>query len=668
MTVLNADDTPAPGYTVSTSAAPGSPQPIPISGGLTATYSTMGTRPATTDNDGLATLTLLGTGSQGTLAIAKTGAPTINHPYTATGNTTLTVKLTSGVSVSGRVLVGGAPKASASVALYCGGSSANALTDDQGRFTVSVLPSGSCSMSISSYLTGPNFSANVTGITATTDTTLPDVDVPSHTLTVTVLNADDTPAPGYTVSTSAAPGSPQPIPISGGLTATYSTMGTRPATTDNDGLATLTLLGTGSQGTLAIAKTGTPTINHPYTATGNTTLTVFVSGGGWVIVPGDPQDYTDLDNVTAGIEAQVPSLPGSSTANGDGNGDGTPDAQQANVASLPILGNTTTPAGSGFVTIAAPTGTELTNVYTIDTADTTDPIPSPPSGMSLPEGLAQFVVEGVPLGSDQVITIFTSSTVGVNGYAKYDPAQGWSLLPSDRVTILDDRVEITLTDGGVGDADGSVNGEIDDPGMVALVNDTTAPDIQISGVVDGATYLLGEATPTCSAADALVGVNDDGCVGTIAPSSGVGTVTYTAHATDRSGNTATNSVTYTVHYRFDGFLQPINDTSVTPELQRSVFRAGSTVPVKFQLKRADGTLVTPAISPRWITPIQGPTSTATPNEATSADTPSIGSTFELTDDQWHYNWRTKGVATGYTYRIGVALDDGTIRTVVIALR
>ena len=179
VTVLNADDTPAPGYTVSTSAAPGSPQPMPISGGLTATYSTMGTRPATTDNDGLATLTLLGTGSQGTLAIAKTGTPTINHPYTATGNTTLTVKLTSGVSVSGRVLVGGAPKASASVALYCGGSSANALTDDQGRFTVSVLPSGSCSMSISSYLTGPNFSANVTGITATTDTPCPTLTSPA---------------------------------------------------------------------------------------------------------------------------------------------------------------------------------------------------------------------------------------------------------------------------------------------------------------------------------------------------------------------------------------------------------------------------------------------------------------------------------------------------------
>ena len=574
VTVLNADDTPAPGYTVSTSGAPGSPQPLPISGGLSATYSTMGTRPATTDTTGVATLTLLGTGSQGTLAIAKTGTPTINHPYTATGNTPLTVKLTAGVSVSGRVLVGGQPQPSAGVSLYCGASSANGLTDQQGRFTVSVLPSGSCSMSISSYLTGPNFSATVTGITATTDVTLPDLNVPSHTLTVTVLNADDTPAPGYTVSTSGAPGSPQPLPISGGLTATYSTMGTRPATTDTTGVATLTLLGTGSQGTLAIAKTGTPTINHPYTATGNTPLTVFVSGGIWVVVPVDPQDYTDQDNITAGVEALVPSLPGSTTTNGDGNGDGTADAQQANVASLPILGSTE-PGANDFVTVAAPGDTKLTNVHT-QSPDSLEATNELPGGASLPEGLTAFKVElpEGPTGQDVIISIFTGSTDGVVGYAKLTPGPNgglgtWSLLPNDRVTIYPNRVEIRLTDGGIGDADGVANGVIDDPGGPVIFTDSTPPTITIH--VEGdeepvtppllPTFLLGaEPTLSCSATDELSGL-DGPCSTELVGgnANGVGTFTYTATARDKAGNAATATFQYRVIYRVDGFAQPIND-------------------------------------------------------------------------------------------------------------
>ena len=37
--------------------------------------------------------------------------------------------------------------------------------------------------------------------------------------------------------------------------------------------------------------------------------------------------------------------------------------------------------------------------------------------------------------------------------------------------ILDDRVILHLTDGGWGDADGTVNGEISDPGAVSVASD-----------------------------------------------------------------------------------------------------------------------------------------------------------------------------------------------------
>jgi hypothetical protein len=57
----------------------------------------------------------------------------------------------------------------------------------------------------------------------------------------------------------------------------------------------------------------------------------------------------------------------------------------------------------------------------------------------------------------------------VSGYAKFQ-ADSWSILPADRVAIFADRVEITLTDGGLGDADGVPNGEIVDPGGVVVAD------------------------------------------------------------------------------------------------------------------------------------------------------------------------------------------------------
>ena len=46
-------------------------------------------------------------------------------------------------------------------------------------------------------------------------------------------------------------------------------------------------------------------------------------------------------------------------------------------------------------------------------------------------------------------------------------------------------------------------------------------------------------------------------------------------------------------YRFDGFLQPINDTAHQVGTSTSIFKAGSTVPVKLVLKDAAGNLVQP---------------------------------------------------------------------------
>ncbi len=367
--------------------------------------------------------------------------------------------------------------------------------------------------------------------------------------------------------------------------------------------------------------------------------------------------------------------------------------------------------------------------------------------------MTNLVLKGVEKGTDQTISIFTASTQDVTGYAKYDPnTKLWSLLPDDRVEIFGNRVEVTLTDGGIGDDDGEANGRISDPGGIAIVRnldtvapavtgqttrqpnlngwynddvavewtatdpepssggvanpadtvvtgegadltaesaevcdtagncsagmvegikiDRTKPTVNLSGVENGKTYTLG-AVPaaTCTAGDALSGV-DGQCTTTLTGgnANGVGEYTLEATATDKAGNARTASITYRVVYRFNGFQQPINDPLLVPSAPRSVFKSGSTVPVKFQVKRADGTLVDPLTAPEWLTPEKGNATAASVNEEVWTEPATSGTQFAKTGDQWHYNWKTKGVAAGFTYRIGVRLDDGTKHYVVVAAR
>ena len=137
--------------------------------------------------------------------------------------------------------------------------------------------------------------------------------------------------------------------------------------------------------------------------------------------------------------------------------------------------------------------------------------------------------------------------------------------------------------------------------------DQEKPTLTTAGVnVQGATYTLG-AVPaaTCSATDSLSGLAS--CTVTVSGgnANGVGTFTYTATATDKAGNTSTVTGTFKVIYRFDGFLQPINDTAHQIGTTTSIFKAGSTVPAKFQVKKSDGTRRPSGHRPRLADPGQG---------------------------------------------------------------
>lgn len=182
----------------------------------------------------------------------------------------------------------------------------------------------------------------------------------------------------------------------------------------------------------------------------------------------------------------------------------------------------------------------------------------------------------------------------------------------------------------------------------------------LSGFVNGDTATSSDVTGTPS------------CTTTAASSSPVGTYPITCTIGTLSSNnyefTTFIGGTLRIMYRFDGFLQPINDTAHQIGQDLSVFKAGSTIPVKLQLKKADGTVVQAATPPLWLSPQKGSAMNVSVDESFYTDPATSGNTFVWEGTQYHYNWSTKGLQAGFWYRIYAQLDDGTVRSVVIGLR
>lgn len=136
----------------------------------------------------------------------------------------------------------------------------------------------------------------------------------------------------------------------------------------------------------------------------------------------------------------------------DVDGDGQADEEQPNAQILQ------SPVSDDFLTVTWSDGV-------VDNVEASGPVADPPLGYALPHGLLSFEVSGVVPGATVTITVYLESTAGIIGYAKYHD-DTWSILPAEFVDVFEDRVEVALTDGGVGDDDGVENGIIVDPGGV----------------------------------------------------------------------------------------------------------------------------------------------------------------------------------------------------------
>jgi len=146
--------------------------------------------------------------------------------------------------------------------------------------------------------------------------------------------------------------------------------------------------------------------------------------------------------------------------------------------------------------------------------------------------------------------------------------------------------------------------------------------------------------------------------------SSVGPKAFTVLTTDVAGNTREVQVAYRVVYTYGKVLQPIEDDG------SSVFKAGSTVPVKFGLWDWSGASVgtaTATISYRSFDP--GTVAGDPQSESGTTASPSGGSQlrWDSKAQQYVFNLSTKQMKPG-TYQLLVTLDDGKRYSAVINLK
>jgi probable HAF family extracellular repeat protein len=145
-----------------------------------------------------------------------------------------------------------------------------------------------------------------------------------------------------------------------------------------------------------------------------------------------------------------------------------------------------------------------------------------------------------------------------------------------------------------------------------------------------------------------------------------GTHTITLTVADPEVLTSMDTVTVSVTYSWSGVLQPIDPPNASG-VSASVFKAGSTVPVKFALTGASAGITSLAATLSYAKVSNG--IAGTDIEAVSIAAATAGNLFryDTATRQYIFNWSTKRLAPG-TYRLTIDLGDGVSHAVDIGLR
>jgi hypothetical protein len=303
-----------------------------------------------------------------------------------------------------------------------------------------------------------------------------------------------------------------------------------------------------------------------------------------------------------------------------------------------------------------------TVTFTSVTAPGTTTVTTSSSGPALPAGFQL-------LGTYYDISTTAAYTPPVTVCIQYGP-------PSDSSAGLYHYQEISPGSYGWVDVttthdttNGVICGEVTSLSPFAiLVRDTTPPVVSLT--TPGPQTYACAATIAFSATDSASGVASLSATLNGAPVSNGQIVTLTkpglntlsVTATDAAGNSSTETVTFSVTYNFIGFLDPINSGG------SSIFKLGSTVPIKYQLTDCNGVAITTAGGTLAVFKITdavlGTELEVSVDSSGSANTDNL---FRYGSPNYIYNLGTKPYSLG-TYWLQATLDDGTVHTVNISLK
>lgn len=202
--------------------------------------------------------------------------------------------------------------------------------------------------------------------------------------------------------------------------------------------------------------------------------------------------------------------------------------------------------------------------------------------------------------------------------------------------------------------------------QITVQIDKTPPEVTINSPVNGSIYTLNQTI----LADWLVRDEISGIAsvtatapnGAIIDTASLGTKIFEVRAVDEAGHEQIQTVSYSVHYLYKGILQPINPDG------SSIFKLGSTVPVKFRLTDFSGQYISTAIARLYLSKISDNVS-GTSLEAVSTSAATSGNLFryDSSSNQYIFNLNTRSLSVG-TWQLEIKLDDGDSEYVVISLR
>jgi lysophospholipase L1-like esterase len=254
---------------------------------------------------------------------------------------------------------------------------------------------------------------------------------------------------------------------------------------------------------------------------------------------------------------------------------------------------------------------------------------------------------------DTVMVLFSAS-------GDPDLADGSAGTGVDAASVPADEVRATsgphTMSGTVKDEVGNESGA----GSLDVQVDATAPDVSVT--CPAAVLLNSVAAATVAAGDNESGLASDPSGTVLINTSTVGAKTTSATAADNVGHSTAGSCVTAVQYGFSGVLQPIDQDG------SSIFKMGSTVPVKFRLTDVLGASAGSAVAKLTVAKISNAIE-GDHVEAVSTSAATTGNLFryDAVAQQYIFNLATKPLSSG-TWNLKITLDDGTTYTQEISLK